>query len=192
MLRKKTKQFLSALLLGVFATGTQAATISLDPDLATVNLGDQIVIDINMDFTDDATLGGGFDVFFDSTRVSFVSFVFDGTLGSDPSFTREPDLLSGKLEGFAFGNFGGLSGPSRIGTLTFDTLDTGLAAFSAAVTTDPLKGGDFVSSSSFNTQSPNFIGTSVDIAASNVPIPAAVWLFGSGLGLIGIGVRKRG
>ncbi len=149
-----------------------------------------------MDFSDDPTLGGGLDIFYNSSLLEFVSFVLDPNLGSDPDFTRDPDDLGDKLEGLAFGEFGGLTGPARVGTLTFNTkMQAGTANFTMDTTTNTLVGG-FVSGVTFLAQTPEFIGASVDLtdltSPTVVPVPAAVWLFGSGLvGLAGIARRKK-
>lgn len=172
----------------LLSSQSHGVSISLSPIANTVDLPDQIVIDINMDFASDPTLGGGFDVFFDPALVSFVSYVLDPTLGSDPDFSRDPDPLTGKLEGIAFGNFNGISGPSRVGTLTFDTIAAGTASFSAADTTDPLKGGEFISEETFQAQVVDYVGADVTV----VPLPAGIWLFGSGIIGLVAAARRRG
>jgi len=61
--------------------------------------------------------------------------------------------------------------------------------------TDTLQGTDTISNvelASFSTQTSNTTYNLADIAVSAVPIPPAVWLFGSGvIGLIGIAKRKK-
>lgn len=73
-------------LLVSFVTTSQAATISLSPSSQYVALGSQISLQLNMDFTDDPTLGGGLDIYYDRSLLSFVSFTFDPALGDDPFF----------------------------------------------------------------------------------------------------------
>ena len=44
----------------------------------------------------------------------------------------------------------------------------------------------------FGDATPTFGGTSVTINSTVVPVPAAVWLFGSGLlGLVGVARRRK-
>ncbi|MDH5191281.1 MAG: VPLPA-CTERM sorting domain-containing protein [Gammaproteobacteria bacterium] len=144
------------------------------------------------DFSDEPTLGGGLDIFYDDTVLDFLSWDTSGSgFFLDPAFSRNPDELAGELEGFAFGNFGGLSGIAKIGSLTFEAIGAGDFIMSMAVTDDPLKGGDFVSAMTYGVQTITF-GSS-DISVSAVPVPAAIWLFGSGLiGLAGIMRRRNG
>ncbi len=177
-----------------YAGVSHAATVTFGNVSVTAGLNDIITIDLLMDFTDDATLGGGTDIFFNATVLSFQSFDFSSTtLVLDPAFGRLPDadVLPGKLEGMAFGNFGGLSGPGVIGTLTFQAIAVGDSALTMAVTTEALKGGDFISDNTFGPQVVNFGSANVSVV-STVPIPAAVWLFGSGLiGLAGVAAKRR-
>ena len=187
MNKKQMKQTVSAVFLMATIAGAQASTVSLVPASPTVVQGDTIVLDLNVDFSDDPTLGGGLDIFYDPALVSFVSYDTNPGSGSDPAFSRDPDDQGDKLEGLAFGNFNGISGPVRIGTLTFDTLAAGTAIFGIDVTTNMLVGG-FVSSVTFDTQMPDFVGATVEIKP--VPVPAAIWLFGTGLiGLAGMARR---
>ena len=173
---------------------SHAATVSFGNASVTAGVNDIITIDLLMDFTDDATLGGGTDIFFNDAVLSFQSFDFSSTtLVLDPAFSRLPDadVLAGKLEGMAFGNFGGLSGPGVIGTLTFQAIAVGDSALTMAVTTEALKGGDFISDNTFGPQVVSFGSANVSVVSA-VPIPAAAWLFGSGLiGLAGVATKRR-
>jgi len=185
------KFMLWASMLG--ASVTQAASLSFSSTSLTASLNDTFTIDILMDFTDDATLGGGTDIFFDPAVLAFQSFDFGSTtLSLDPAFSRIPDadVIPGKLEGMAFGNFSSLSGPGVVGTLTFQAIATGNSTLTMAVTTEALKGGDFISNNTFAAQTVNFGSSTVNV--SSVPVPAAVWLFGSGLlGLAGAATKRR-
>lgn len=186
----KSWSFASIITTLALSTNVNAASISFSSNDISVALGDTFTVSILADFTDDATLGGGLDVFFDDSVLSFQSWSFDTTTFIlDPSFNRSPDLLSSELEGIAFGNFGGINTSGVLGTLTFEAINSGNSLLSMAVTSDPLKGGDFYSAISFGPQIVNFDTANVSVSA--VPLPAAVWLFGAGLlGLAGI-ARKR-
>lgn len=164
----------------------QAATISLNPASQSVSLGNQISIQLNMDFSGDPTLGGGVDILYNSSLLSFASFSFDAGLGDDPLLQRQPDVLPGTLNGLAFGNFDGLSGPSIVGTLIFNTIGAGVANFTLAE--NVLPAGGFFSAATFDQQAVTYSGASVNVTA--VPLPAACWLMLSGLGVLG-GLRKR-
>ena len=97
-----------------------APTVFMTPATQTVPPNGTVTIDLEMDFTQEATLGGGTDIHFDPARLTYVGFTFDPELGDDPAFRRVPDLVSpGLLNALGFGDFNGLTGPSRVGTFTF-------------------------------------------------------------------------
>jgi len=178
----------TALLLNS-ASAVHAASISFSNTSVTAGLGDLITFDVLMDFTGDSTLGGGTDIFYDASILSYQSFDFSTTtLALDSDFSRSPDVLFNELEGLAFGNFNGLSGPGVVGTLTFQVVALGDATLSMAETDNALAGGGFISATTYDSQVVSFGTASV----SAVPVPAAIWLFGSGLiGLIGVVKRKQ-
>ena len=210
---KKLRKSLALLLIGsAFAVGnipvTHAASISLVDhtgdvaDSLNVNISESIFLDLIMDFTGEPTIGGGIDIFFDNftngDQLTFVNYTPSG-LG-DPDFQRNPNpngigihdaptVSTGtgvdKLNGIAFGDFGGLGGSAVIGTLEFLANTPGSFDFSMAC--NVLPAGCFFSTG-FAPQLPDFNGATVNVSA--VPIPAAVWLFGSAIGLIG-GMRRK-
>lgn len=70
-----------------FATLTaQAVSFSLLPASTVVQSGEQINESIVADFTGESVLGGGYDVFFDSSLLEFVGFTFDNQLMDAPDF----------------------------------------------------------------------------------------------------------
>jgi hypothetical protein len=183
----KTSILFSVLISLYMAIGqVHAATMSLTPTIQNVALGNQVLLQLNMDFGTDPTLGGGVDILYNNSLLSFVSFAFDPGLGDDPLLQRQPDALSGTLNGLAFGNFDGLGGPSVVGTLIFNSIGAGIANFSLAENVFPA--GGFFSATSLEPQVVTFTGASVNVTA--VPLPAAGWFLLSGLGVLG-GVRKK-
>lgn len=184
-------------------TTANAASISLQlVDSDPVIQGDIFALNIFMDFTDDPTIGGGFDILYDPTLVSYIggSFLVEETLFSDPFFTRDDNPLSpasnrvdidttqGEIVGAAFGDFIGLTGPSLVGTLSFQAEQAGLASFGLQTTINPLV-GDFISAFTNQPQPVDFFGASV--AISEVPVPAAGWLLLSAFaGLAGFARRQ--
>jgi hypothetical protein len=160
-----------------------ASTISLIPQDATPKLGASVSIDLLMDFSDNPTLGGGLDIIYNATALDFLSFTFDSTfLGvTDSSFSCPGAASCPSIDqantvfNIAFGNFSGLGGPYIVGTLIFNTLTPGTSLLSTAETTGPA--GPFVSVFTYQPQSVTYLGTSI----TTVPIPAAIYLFASGL-----------
>ena len=192
--RLQTLTALGALLL---VGSTHAASLSLvytgnadvtDDGVILALPGEVITLDLVMDFSGpgEGILGGGFDINWDADAFDFVDYASAG-LG-EPSFARDPDVEPGRLFSGAFGAFGGLSGPDLVATITFQVNNPapGLYTFLPSGTTGI--GGPFISSEDFVTPIvPDYVGVGVYI----MPIPAAAWLFGSGL-LALIGLRRRG
>ncbi len=191
---------------GVFASAVNSAqassSLTITTSTPTVTIGQMIKLEVHMDFSDDSddeTIGGDFNINFDPSLVSYVSetYITDPGLGSDPGFTRddnpasEPRLRvtveSDRLAGAAFGSFGGLSGPALVGPLSFVADAAGQAFFS--LDSEGLSG--FFSTTG-ESLSPDYGNVTIVIEGpSEVPVPAAVWLFGSGLlGLIGMARRR--
>lgn len=164
-----------------------SASISLSPSSQNVALGDPVSFQLTMDFIDDATLGGGLDLFYDDTVLQFVSFAFDSGLGDDPDLRRQPDVLPGELDALAFGNFAGLIGPSLVGTFTFNTLAAGSVNLTLAQN-DSVAGG-FYSANTYDAQSVTLNSAIVNVSA--VPLPGALWLLVSGAGMLVSMGRKQ-
>ena len=190
------KTIVSGTLLGLSITSmAQAASVSLTPQTNSIAVGDNISIDLMVDFSSEPTLGGGIDVFYDSSRLDFVSFTFDSSFESliDPFMSCpsagicDPISSAGSIENIAFGNFGGIGGTFLVGTFTFDALSSGQALFSTQANTT--LGGPFVSSTTFEPMSVTYNGTS--IAITEVPLPAAGWMFLTALTGICVSKRKK-
>jgi len=178
------------LLLAGFSTAVSATSVTFDDLNVSANVGETFSLDVIADFTSDPTLGGGLDIFYDETVLSFQSFSFasSSTLVTDPGFNRLPDVLSNELEGLAFGNFAGVSTAGIVGTLSFTAIAAGNFDMILAVTDNALKGGSFISAIDFTSVITPDLGIS-RVEVSAVPLPAAVWLFGSSI--LGLVVARR-
>lgn len=161
----------------VIAPGTPA-TFTAQP-------GDVLQMGLYMNF-DDPTLGGGVDISYDNNIVNFGTFTFDAAL--PPAFNRNPDDLSGEVNGIAFGDFpNGIGGQHRIGTLTFDGgVGPGSAMLTLAANDAPA--GGFFSATTFDAQAVDFYGAQVNV----VPELPVAWLMAAGLSALLVRQKMKG
>lgn len=184
------------LITAIGSTAANANVISLMPAAQSAGVGADITFEVRMDFIN-TTVGGAFDVFYDASILSYVSFEFAPGF-ADPDFAISPDdcfvdgaAISGcsvgdpELNGIGFGDFDGLTGSHLVGLLTFQTIDTGVAVLSMATNDEPW--GGFFSAIDASELVVVYGPGKVHV----VPIPAAVWLFASGLGLLAGWSRRR-
>lgn len=198
----KIRPYALAMLVSTTAwTSANAVSISLTPTSVAATVGSSVLFDLKMDFSDDPTLGGGIDFFYNTNLLEFKSFVRSTTLGDDPGLRREPDVRQGiGLNDLGFANFNGIAGPALVGQLTFKALAAGHAAIALDANGGgpPDNLGPFLSAtppSDPNAPPPiqnvTFTGAAIDISPSAVPLPGALPLMLSlGAGLAGF-VRRR-
>lgn len=181
-------KLLAGLIIGGFSMSAQAALVYLEPLSAqpSYEIGEIVALDLKIDFTGTPTIGGGVDVFFDTAGLEFNSW--SASALGDASFKRAPDVLPGQLNGIAFGDFAGLPQIATVGTLEFKVLQTGSWLIDLEANDAPA--GPFYSATTFSQLPVTFNDTTVN-AASVVPVPGAVWLFGSALLALFSSSRKR-
>jgi len=76
--------------------------------------------------------------------------------------------------------------------LSFKAIAVGDIVLSMADTSNIFAGGAFTSATTFGPQVVDFGTADVSVSVSNVPVPATVWLFGSGLlGLVGVARKHK-
>ncbi|MAF83334.1 MAG: VPLPA-CTERM sorting domain-containing protein [Gammaproteobacteria bacterium] len=169
-----------------FAMSTvQAASVSLTPALSTGNVGGSATLELFMDFTGDPTLGGGIDLAL-SGPISWGGFTPSAYFSAlDEAFSDHGFVAADADYEIHFGSFGGLDGNHKLGDITVDLLGIGTGTIAMAINN---LAGSFLSASTFSTQ--EVILSGAEIQVNTVPVPAAVWLFGSALGLLG-GFRRR-
>ena len=179
-------KLLAGLIIGGFSMSAQAALVYLEPLSAqpSYEIGEVGALDLKIDFTGTPTIGGGVDVFFDTVGLEFNSW--NAAALGDASFKRAPDVLTDQLNGIAFGDFTGLPQIATVGTLEFKVLQSGSWLINLEANDAPA--GPFYSSTTFNQIQVTFNGTTIN-AASVVPVPGAVWLFGSAI--LGLARFKR-
>ena len=193
-----SKSYLISALLGLMVFQAQAADISLTPTSSNaISIGGVVTFDMYADAADvGGILAGGLDLFYDSGVISYNGdFAFDAGFPTDLGFSRLGDDCatslvtgcgsSGEINGIAFGDFGGIAnGLTLVGSLSFTGAALGTSLLTMADNEYP--------AGSWYDASGNLI--SMDYGCCGlvvVPVPAAVWLFGSGLlGLVGLSRRK--
>lgn len=168
--------------------GAQAATVSLVPNTTVVENGDALSVDLLLNAPDaPGELPGAFQgtVFltYDPTLAMFDSFAFSDPAG--PFDIGNPVTLDTGTVEVEFRNALNIG---TIGTFTFNVL-----GMDGDVIDLTVRDGDDFFGSIVNTVPSNqpvaaaFEGTTVNV----VPIPAAVWLFMSALGLAAGVARRR-
>jgi hypothetical protein len=187
----------------VFASQAHAASVSVTPDVSSALLSaGTTTLTIEMDFRDQPTLGGYVDLSFGGT-ISLRSFTpsawwfdtCDRYINSPYGFCEwdaaapgpgfHPDTFDGLA--LSLGHYDGLSTAEIVGTVTVNLLSEGVGTIGMAANS----WGDFIGLETSLPMVVDFSGATVDvIGASTVPVPAAVWMFGSALGLLGWIGRK--
>jgi hypothetical protein len=178
------KVLLATALTLVMAASAQAASLSFSPVTSTITVGDPVSVDINISGLESVDLAGfDLDVTYDDSVLSYTDYTLYDGLG---------DISSGEADDWSNGDDGSgtvnlaelsylsdLSGQSdffTLATITFDGLAVGNSALEFAYVDLGDGLGDPIQNVSLGTADVNV-----------VPVPAAVWMLGSGLvGLMGI------
>ena len=177
----------------LIASQVNAATISLIPSATTVNVNDLFSLTVQGSGFGDGVTAGGVALSWDTSLVTLNSDVaaINSSLGSNAwsAVGITLDAAAGTLavDAFAADFLFGISGPG----FDFFSLDFTALPPPQNGTIDIMGSalGDWVDLNNASV-SANYVGASVNIEA--VPVPAAVWLFGSGLiGLVGVARRKQ-
>ena len=171
-----------------FSGNSYAAVVSFDTDMLTVSPGDNFTLTVQgSDFP--GIMGGGLNFDFDSSilqinQVTINQSVFEFYIGNGIE-EGELDHASGMLSNTAFNTFAGAAGNFDIMTIYFTALAEGTSQLSIS------ESSIWVFSDIYG----NAIGgdityASADISVTAVPLPGALWLFGSGL-LVLFKVKRR-
>ena len=174
---------------------TNAATIQLIPSSLSVSLGESFDLTLEANF-DVATLGGGLSVTWDSSILTLNTN--DATILADLNTAGFPDSTipvstAGQVDMLI--TFFDLGGTGVSGNKTLTTLN-----FTATNLTDPttqvalgfIAQQPWYAADGLTLLDPQPSLSGATITVSAVPVPPAVWLFGSGLvGLVAVSRRRR-
>jgi hypothetical protein len=194
-MKKSIKSTLMGVATALAMTGAHAADISLTPESNEVLVGGSFTLTIEGTGFENDVRGGNVTVMWDDTQVALTStatdisqsaaangfgFAFPGIQISPASVTVGfvTNFLSGELS---------VEGPD------FSFLDltfTALAVGSGQATIAAASGGGWLNGTGSAQEIANY--SPANITVNEVPLPAAVWLFGTGLlGLAGIARRRN-
>ena len=193
-MKNKIIQFVGVVSM-LAATGATASTVFVNPDTVNTAPGSTFTATVQADFTDvGGATWGGFLLTWDSSLLSLVS-------GSElvPNILTPPVITANSVDyGFATCIF---CGPTDVlgATDIFDvySLTFEVAADAGTVSTNAVLsigavGNLWLGADGLTDVTPgalDFHGATINISA--VPVPPAVWLFGSGLlGLVGVARRR--
>lgn len=192
-MNKKLTGSLVGLTALLISSVINAATVQLTPATQTVTVGDPVPISVDgIDFFD-GTAGGSVNILWDPAKVSLTTpeaDIITSLTNLGFNFIPSPvvDAAAGTID-LTFGVF--FAPPIPGPTFTLFTLD--FLALSPPSIADlaldvGITGGGWGDADG-NEIIVDYIGATVTVEA--VPVPAAVWLFGSGLiGLVGVARRR--
>jgi hypothetical protein len=166
-----------------------AATIGWETAPETINVSDTIFLDIiGSDFGSNVD-GGGVNFAYDSSVLSVTSVSINEAVwdfGATGISTGAIDNVAGTVDGIMVNTFANVSGSFTVATIEFLAIGVGTSdLILSELGLNPWASGG----SAINPTMAS--GSLTVIESSLVPVPAAVWLFGSGLlGLVGMARRK--
>jgi hypothetical protein len=204
------KIIVSVLGLGMLAVGVQSASatgstyLSLTPDTSNVTVGDSFTVDIMVNGLTVVEDIKGFDlsINYDISKLTYLSTTLFALSDSDQvlAYVENPVANSVRMNQVSLGwdySVQGTTDSYKIASITFASLAAGQSGLDfnyAQLETTYLTvvDGEEVE---INTNYANgeivANGAIVNASAAPVPVPAAVWLLGSGLAALGAARRKQ-
>ena len=176
------------LLLPCFLFGqVNAATISIESAPAGIGVGDIFSLDIiGSEFASNPD-GGGLNLYFDETIINVLSVSIDEVVwdfGATGISQGVIDNALGTVNGIMVNAWSDVGTSFTVATIEFQAVAEGFSG----LTMNELKSNPWASGG--NPINPDYVASSVTVGAV-IPVPAAVWLFGSGLIGLTAAARRR-
>jgi len=181
---KDIKKIIAVISMLLLSGQLSANTITWSSSTSNVNINDVFTIDIiGTGFLNNVD-GGGIDFSYDANVLNVLSVSIDENvwdLGAGIN-TGSIDNTLGVVGGISVNAWSNVTGDFSVTSITFQAISGGATSLSLSEwALNPW-------ASNGNIINPNFVNATVNV----VPVPAAAWLFGSGLiALLGIGSSKR-
>ena len=178
------------IVISLFLSGhLSAATITWDRSTTNVNVNDVFTINVvGTGFLSNVD-GGGVNISFDHNVLNVLSVSINESVWDFGGFgisTGTINNSNGTIDGIMVNTFADVTGDFVVATIEMQAISAGSSLLSLTeYDLNPwASGGSLIN--------PDFVAASVNVSAiTPIPLPAAVWLFGSGLiGLIGLARRK--
>ncbi|VAW59291.1 hypothetical protein MNBD_GAMMA08-307 [hydrothermal vent metagenome] len=180
-----TKRLMLVIVTLFLSTGGHAATVSLSPASLVVGINETFTLELTgSDFNSGTLDGGGVNINFDPTVINVTNVVINTDVWEFYSTAGVIDNLAGTVNDISFNSFVTRTGNLNFATIEFTAVGSGVSALS-------------LTENFFNPFATN--GTpyldltfdqSISVSVQSVPVPAAVWLFISGLALVATQRRK--
>jgi len=163
--------------LALFGIGSaQAATVTFDPNPETIVLGSVFTLDIvGTGFPE--TEGGGAQFTFDASILQVNSVTIDSNVWEIFTSPGSIDNVMGAVDGIVVATFIDPGASFTVASIEFEAIGIGTTALT--LSENPLN----VWAAAGSPVNPAMIAGMVTVTA--VPVPAAVWMFCSALGLLG-------
>ncbi len=172
--------------LGLFANATIAATVSITPEVSQYGINDTVTLSIDgSDFTQSVD-GAGITVSWDPSILTYTGTSIDNPPWDTSSYI-DTSAASGILDRIFVGSSSGAGTDFALADITF----TPLALGTTEVLIGTSGGGCVPGACGVFSVHGELLTNYTQAEVNVVPIPAAIWLFGSGLlGLLGIGHHR--